>query len=276
MRTGILSFLIAALTLSMAPAAAGGGNWINFEDKYNLPGSEIYVSAAFYEAAGKTTTTEPLYLYATHVQSWSERWTLPDVSDPDVYRIGQMQLDRFDTPGPYGFAATVSGTFAVPDLPRGRYLLSVCDITCAHDVGAISTTGDWWIVDSAGEARSREQLDAVRNRFVQYRYRDERQDRRAYKEFIADLKEQARGEDRLLTSLDDTRTQLAAARAKTQDALSERTVALIALAVVALLSFLTAIGAVLRSRRRARARRRSATVVADSGSPSPSAGKSVV
>jgi hypothetical protein len=41
MRIGIVSLLVAGCVLGFGSAAAGGGNWIEFDEKYNVPGSEF-------------------------------------------------------------------------------------------------------------------------------------------------------------------------------------------------------------------------------------------
>ena len=268
MRTGIVTFVTALVVLAFGPAAAGGGNWIEFDEKYNVSGSKVTVNATMY-ATERAREAGPLYVYLKHVDSWSAGWSLPDVTDPEVHRLGPLTTDWSRINRRY-YDVTVSGTVELPKLERGRYLMSICDLDCTFNTG-IDVTGDFWIVSTPEVAALRTRLDRVKTNFMTYRYREEAQDRKAYNEFVGDLNEQGRRETRkrmqLRHAIAGVETDLASMRSELDETRSERALALAAMALV-LVAATYAFG---RSRSRARALLLARTPASDSDTHPPTA-----
>lgn len=263
MRTGTITLAISLSLIWLAPAAAGGGNWIEFEDAYNVPGSEITIEAVFSTRnEGRTRARAPYYVYLQLVKGPEYGWELPEVDAPNVYRVGTVEIlwpeDGHEFTDGLSMNPHLRSTFTLPELPVGRYLMSICDATCSDTPGGrwggVDTTGFFHVVGTAGEAEARQRLLDVRERFSVYRYRDQRNDEKASREFAADLKAQARREGRLVADLDAARRNVTRLEGHLNDARRDRNVALAAVAALLAIGLAIVIRGALRSRRRARAR----------------------
>ena len=277
MRTGIVSFIAGASILLTAPAAAGGGNWIDFEEDYNVAGSEVTINAAFSTRDEDLTRAHaPYYVYLEQVIGPQYGWGMPDVDDPDVYRVGEVEIlwpeDGHEFTDGLPNNPHLTATFELPPVPLGKYLMSICDHECKHSPGGrwgnVDPTGFFWVVESAGEADAREEIDRLQTRLAMFRAREQRDDQNAYKQFARDLQQQERGEQRLVNDLRVVRRDLRTAVADANDLRGERNLAWAGLALVLTLGVAIS-GAAWRSRRRARSLEHSGFRGPGSGNPAP-------
>lgn len=277
MRTGIASFISVASILLTAPAAAGGGNWIEFEEVYNVAGSEVTIDAAFSTRnEEKTRAHAPYYVYLEHVAGPQYGWKMPEVDDPDVYRVGEVEIlwpsDGHEFTDGLPNNPHLTATFELPSLPLGKYLMSICDYECKRSPGGqwgnVDVTGGFWVVESAGEATARNKVLALRTRLREVRDREDRDDGKAYKQFARRLDEQELRERRLVTDLQAAGRNERAAVAEANDLRGKRNLAMAGLGLVLVLGVAIS-GAVWRSRRRARSLAPSGRGGPGSGSPAP-------
>ena len=280
MKTAIVSVLIALTIWVTAPLAAAGGNWIEFEDVYNVPGSEVTIKGSFSTRNEvKDRARAPYFVYMEHVAGPQYGWEGPDVSDPDVYRVGEVEVlwpsDGHEFNDGLPNNPHLTATFELPAVPLGRYLMSICDIDCDYSPGGrwgnVDTTGFFWVVESQAEADARERADELKQRLQVAKYEEAREDRKADKAFAAELDEQARRKDRARSDLAAAQRRLRTVAEQASSSRLQRDLALVGLSVIAILAGLLLTGVASRSRRRALGLDPSAPEVAGSGSALPAA-----
>ena len=272
MRTFIVALVMGLVVLGASPAAAGG-NWIDMDDPYTSVGSNITIRATFSTRdEARTRALGPYYLYLEHVTGPQYGWGMPDAGDPDVYRIGTVDIMwpaegyRFTDGLPNN--PHIDATFTLPaSLPLGRYFMTICDLGCKHRPGlrggGPDVTGFLRVSATTREARLRAQVAELRYRITAMSERERNSDRREYKTFVVQLQQQAEDEDLLRSELAAAQGALGSTREIAAGVRTERN---LALAAVALLSALLTY-AVGRSRRRALVQPRSMRPVVGSGSP---------
>lgn len=242
---------ILAIFLGPSSAIAGGGNWVEFDDQYNAIGSEATVRTSFYADKKTTMAHAPYYVYLERLDYVGQGWDTPRVGRPGVHRVGKVEL-IWETDPQFLPGGRMISTFEVPRIETGRYLLTVCDRTCEHQLGDTFTSGYFWVVSSPGEARARERIDAIRTHFRDYRVDDRRSDRIATRlhdnqlEAAVEARDQART-DLALTrdSIAEVRHDLDVASGRVDDIETQRN-----FAFVALLMTIAIAAAVLGRRRR--------------------------
>lgn len=233
---GFASALLVIGALSMPiPAVAGGGNFLEFDEEYNAIDSEATVRGTVYAGKAETRAHAPFYVYLERLEFTGQRWDLPKVGEPGVYRVAKAKIvwDRTPKVLPGG---SVSATFDVPDLRTGRYLVSICDRNCTHGLGGIDVSGYFHVVGTPGEARARTKAAVIGERFRSFRDADRRRDARTWRRHRADLDAAQNGEDLARTDLvaaRDTiwglRSDVNAARARIDDVAAQRNVAVVGL-----------------------------------------------
>ena len=202
---GIAPLMVAS------PAAAGGGNWVESDEKYNAIGSEATVRTSFYADKKSTLAAAPYFVYLDRLDHAGQGWDLPKVGKPDVHRVGKVQL-MWDVQPRFLPGGRMLATFEVPRVEPGRYLLTVCDRGCEHRLGDTFTTGFFWIVGTPAEARARTRADAIQTRFRDYRNEDRRQDVRTVRRHRSELEVATDAEEEARTDLALTRDTIAELR----------------------------------------------------------------
>ena len=229
------AFFVAGALFLPGPAAAGGGNWINFDEEYNAVGSEVDVYAAFYADKAEMRAHAPFYVYLERLEYTGQGWDLPKVGEPGVHRVAEVDID-WDVGPRFLPGGSAQATFEVPDVRRGRYLMSICDRNCRHSLGDIDVTGYIRIVGTPAEARALTKTMEIRERFRMFRSADHRRDTKMAKRHQAELDAAQWGQDMALADLNSARdtiwvlrSDVNAARAGVADAQAQRNVAVIGL-----------------------------------------------
>jgi hypothetical protein len=241
-----VAFAIVGVLFAPTPAAAGGGNWIDFDDTYNVPGSEVTVSAPFWTKTPRDLRAHaPYYVYLERSEVPAYGWFLPKVDSAGVHRLAKVELWWPGAPDNTGqHTGHMRATFTLPELAPGRYLMSICNLDCSHtpggQIGGPDVTGGFWVVTSPAEARARESLDALKQRFATFRGNEERRDRRALKTYLAQIKDLRADGERVRTELtpalvaaEGLRHDLSAVRDELSSTRVQRDIALGALVLLA-------------------------------------------
>ena len=241
--------VIGALSVPV-PASAGGANFLDFDEEFNAIDSEVTVRGTFYGDRSETRAHAPFYVFLERLDYEGQGWDLPKVGGRGVYRVAEADI-VWNTDPEFLPGGSVSATFQVPDVRRGRYLVSICDWDCKHRLGDIETSGFFRVVGSPGEARARAEMASLRERFRRYRHSEYRDDVKANKAHQAELDTAKRGEEFAIADLNSARdtiwslrSDVSAARSRIDDLASQRNLVLVALLLV------IGIAAALASRRR--------------------------
>ena len=219
-RSIALGVLAASLLLLPATPAAAGGNWLDFRRSEGVAGGRSSGGTPARDArsgwdifvTGEEVLARVSYLSRTFHDGegpfhlWIERGERLEAGEPiptTALRVGTFDM-RPD--GRTGFAS-----FVLPELPRGTYTLSVCDVPCTTYGFEEFVQGWLTSVPSVGEA----QLLA--------RVRELRWDER---ELVASLQDDARAaerrEEELLLRVTQLEQQLDRARGQLARVATER------------------------------------------------------
>jgi hypothetical protein len=142
---------IIGLVLASPVAAEAGGNWIEFDKAYPRPGDTVTARLEYY-GAGRAELEQhgPYYLWLTPD---NHAWHQPPPLGRDALRLGEVHFL-----GRKGWRA--EGTFVVPDIEPGDYVLQVCNDPCTRTIDVDST---WFeVVLDPARAQLRDRLEALR------------------------------------------------------------------------------------------------------------------
>lgn len=123
--------LLSALVIGgfMESPASAGGNFINFNRDYLVPGKSVVATNAF--AARSDVVHGPYYAYLLpEVEGW----------DPSlrVYResivLGRVRIAVERDGGESQGAAKLKAKFEIPHVSPGEYLVGFCNLPCTHSL----------------------------------------------------------------------------------------------------------------------------------------------
>ena len=168
--------ILATIIVGLSGDAASAGGWdsLNFPRDHYLTGDVAEVRGRFFAGELKGTgelTAGPYYAYLLPGRGWGS-W---EMIQPPAIPKGSIQLGTLQIDGPtvrdgyrYGVASL---TFAVPDVPSGRYAIGFCDDPCVH--ASVGWLGMGWItiVHTPFEAALLDRLD--RHRTERWRLRNQ-------------------------------------------------------------------------------------------------------
>jgi len=167
--------LLSVVVLPPGTASAGG-NWIEWDDRYHVPGDTVVARNIFYpgRSANARQKIEAAGPYFAYLGAETSGWGLPDPADESTIRLGRIELiwPGKDSPfkGHMRFNPRARIRFTVPDVPEGRYVVAFCNQACTHRLADnVDATGGFTVVPTAIEARLRPRIDRLRADLYEHR-----------------------------------------------------------------------------------------------------------
>jgi hypothetical protein len=151
---------IAWLSVLTQPAAAGGSVF-SFHRHYYVAGETVTAISKDLSLNIPTTANlddGPFFAYLLP----AERWIRPPHVPGDAIRLGRV---RFVNIRSNPMRADARITFTVPNVPRGSYNVSICNVPCTDtEVGDL--VGGWFNVAPPGQRRLLEVRDRLQTRIM--------------------------------------------------------------------------------------------------------------
>ena len=226
-RLCLAGILICAVLLIAAPAQAGGQLW----DLDGQPSGQAY-----YEPGSTMTARGGLYLWpdgrgrndrGAHYAGpehgpfnfYVSKTAAPDGWGPhapplpkDAQLVGEVIFKRRDD-----VTWDVSGTFALPDLAPGNYMLHHCNDPCTRQLGDIMST-PFTVIEDVDQAPLWKRLEAA-----QQKLRERSEDIRTLQLRIDQLSDQmGNSSGRVRDEVESMRTELRSMRQEIKDLRSQR------------------------------------------------------